>query len=47
MNSMSGMWNNWQNIEESTECKTGRVEINLCDFKEPTKQSIKMLQVAI
>ena len=32
----------WQKIEDSTQYKTGRVEIDLCEFKEVTKQSITM-----
>ena len=30
-------------IEDSTQCKTERVEIDLCEFKELTEQSIMML----
>ena len=30
----------WQKIEDSTHCKTDRVEIDLCQFKELTEQSI-------
>ena len=30
----------WQKIEDSTHCKTDRVEIVLCQFKELTEQSI-------
>ena len=33
----------WQKIKDSTQCKTDRVEIDLCKFKELTKQSIIML----
>ena len=33
----------WQKIEDSTQCKTERVEINLGEFKELTVQSIMML----
>ena len=33
----------WQKIEDSTQCKTGRVEIDLCGFKELTEQSVMML----
>ena len=33
----------WQNIENSTQCKTGRVKIDLCEFKELTEQSVMML----
>ena len=39
---MSEMWKNWHKIEAFTQCKTGRVEINFCAFKELTKQSIKI-----
>ena len=33
----------WQKIKDSTQCKTDRVEIDLCQFKELTEQSIIML----
>ena len=33
----------WQKIKDSTQCKTDTVEIDLCKFKELTKQSIIML----
>ena len=33
----------WQKIENSTQCKTDRVEIDLFEFKELTEQSIMML----
>ena len=33
----------WQNIENSTQCKTDRVKIDLCEFKELTEQSVMML----
>ena len=33
----------WQKIEDSTQCKTDSVEIDLCEFKELTEQSIMML----
>ena len=33
----------FQKYEDSTQCKTGRVEINLYEFKELTEQSIMML----
>ena len=33
----------WQKIEDSTQCRADRVEIDLCEFKELTKQSITML----
>ena len=33
----------WQKIEDSTQCKTDRVEIDLGEFKELTEQSIMML----
>ena len=33
----------WQKIEDSTQCKIDRVEINLCEFKELIEQSIMML----
>ena len=33
----------WQKIEDSTQFKTDRVEIDLCEFKELTEQSIMML----
>ena len=33
----------WQKIEGSTQCKTDRIEIDLCEFKELTEQSIMML----
>ena len=33
----------WQKIEDSTPCKTDRIEIELCEFKELTEQSIIML----
>ena len=33
----------WQNIENSTQCKTDRVKIDLCEFKELTEQSDMML----
>ena len=33
----------WQKIEVSTQCKTDRVEIDLCEFKELTEQSIMIL----
>ena len=33
----------WQKIEDSTQCKTDSVEINLVEFKELTEQSILML----
>ena len=29
-----------QKIKDSTQCKTDRVEIDLCEFKERTEQSI-------
>ena len=32
-----------QKIEDSTQCKTDRVEIDLGEFKELTEQSIMML----
>ena len=32
----------WQKIEDSTQYKTDRVEIDLCEFKEVTEQSITM-----
>ena len=35
--------NIWQKIEDSTPCKTDRIEIDLCEFKELTEQSIMML----
>ena len=34
----------WQNIENSTQCKTDRVKIDLCEFKELTEQSVMMLR---
>ena len=37
------MPNIWQKIEDSTQCRTDRVKIDLCEFKELTKQSITML----
>ena len=33
----------WEKIEDSTQCKTDSVEIDLCEFKELTEQSIMML----
>ena len=33
----------WLKIEDSTQLKSDRVEIDLCEFKELTKQSIMML----
>ena len=33
----------WQKIEDSTHCKTDRVEIDLGEFKELTEQSVMML----
>ena len=33
----------WQKIEDSTQCRTDRVEIDWCEFKELTGQSITML----
>ena len=33
----------WQKIEDSTQCKTDRVEIDLGEFKELTEQSIMIL----
>ena len=33
----------WQKIKDSTQCKTYKVEIDLCQFKELTEQSIIML----
>ena len=33
----------WQKIEDSTQCRTDRVEIDLCGFKELTEQSITKL----
>ena len=33
----------WLNIENSTQCKTDRVKIDLCEFKELTEQSVMML----
>ena len=33
----------WQKIEDSTQCKTDRVEIDLHEFKKLTEQSIMML----
>ena len=33
-----------QKIEGSAQCKTDRVEIDLCEFKELTGQSITMLR---
>ena len=33
----------WLKIEVSTQLKTDTVEIDLCEFKELTKQSIMML----
>ena len=32
----------WQKIEDSTQCKTDGDEIDLCEFKEVTEQSITM-----
>ena len=32
----------WQKIKDSTQYKTDRVEIDLCEFKEVTEQSITM-----
>ena len=37
------MSNIWQKIEDSTQCRTDRVKIDLCEFKELTEQSITML----
>ena len=37
------MPNIWQKIEDSTQCRTDRVKIDLCEFKELTEQSITML----
>ena len=33
----------WQKTEDSTHSRTDRVEIDLCEFKEFTEQSITML----
>ena len=33
----------WQKIEDSTQCKTDRVDTDLGEFKELTEQSIVML----
>ena len=33
----------WQKIEDSTQCRTDRVEIDLCEFKELAEQSITMV----
>ena len=37
------MSNIWQKIEDSTQCRTDRVKIDLCEFKKLTEQSITML----
>ena len=44
LNVMSPMSKSWQKIEDSTQCKTDRVEIDLCEFKELTEQSITTLR---
>ena len=34
----------WQKVEDSTQCKTDSVEIDLGEFKELTEQSIMILE---
>ena len=43
LNVLGPLPNIFQKYEDSTPCKTGRVEINLCEFEELTEQSIMML----
>ena len=43
LNFMGPMSKILQKIEDSKHCKTDRVEIDLCEFKELTEQSITML----
>ena len=43
LNVLGPMSKTWQKIEDSTQCRTDRVEIDLCEFKELTEQSITML----
>ena len=43
LNVLGPMPKTWQKIEDSTQCRTDRVEIDLCEFKELTEQSITML----
>ena len=42
LNVLGPLSKNWQKIEDSTQCKTDRIEIDLCQFKELTEQSIIM-----
>ena len=42
LNVLGPLSKNWQKIEDSTQCKTDRIEIGLCQFKELTEQSIIM-----
>ena len=44
LNSLGPMSKVGQKIEDSTQGKTDRVEIDLCEFKELTEQPIAMLQ---
>ena len=37
------LYKSWPKIEDFTLCKTNRVEIDLCEFKELPEQSIMML----
>ena len=43
LNALGPLSKIWQKIEDSTQCKTDSVEINLVEFKELTEQSILML----
>ena len=43
LNILGSLSKSWRNIENSTQCKTERVEIDLGEFKELTEQSIMML----
>ena len=43
LNALGPLSKIWQKIEDSTQCKTDRVEIDLGEFKELTEQSIMML----
>ena len=43
LNVLAPLSNIWQKTEDSIQCKTDRIEIDVCEFKELTEQSITML----
>ena len=43
LNVLEPISKNVQKIEDSTQCRTDRVETDLCEFKDLTEQSITML----